>query len=118
MRLGCCVGLDQVSILSDVGFDFIELPLVSIMEKSDSEFLSLVDDVKRWKVKPQVCNIFFPASIRLTGYDADLEKTLEYVKIALYRASQLGVDTIVFGSAGAKNVPSGFNEQNAYEQLR
>lgn len=42
---------------------------------------------------------------------------MEYVEKALYRASQLGVEFIVFGSGPAKAVPEGFPMEVAWKQL-
>ncbi len=60
---------------------------------------------------------FFPSNLRLTGPTVDFDSVMRYVEAALGRASQMGVDTIVFGSAGAKNVPIGFQRAKAWEQL-
>jgi len=117
MRIGCCAGIEQNKILADIGYDYIELPLARLMEMSDLDFLMLKEDVLSWRIKPEVSNVFFPANIRLTGPEVDFEAVMRYVEAALSKASQLGVDTIVFGSAGAKNVPFGFQKSKAWEQL-
>lgn len=117
MRIGCCASVEQSKILAEIGYDYIELPLARIMELSDSEFQLLKNDIASWKIKPEVCNIFFPSNLRLTGPSVDLEAVFNYVESALTRASQIGVDTIVFGSAGAKNVPVGFSKHEALKQL-
>ena len=117
MRLGCCAGIEQNKILADIGYDYIELPLAKIMEISERDFLILKDELSSWRIKPEVCNVFFPSHLRLTGAEVDFDAVMRYVEIALARASHLGVDTIVFGSAGAKNVPIGFQKAKAWEQL-
>ena len=117
MRIGCCAGIEQNKLLADLGYDYIELPLAKVMEISEHDFLILKDEISSWSIKPEVCNVFFPSSLRLTGTDVDLDAVMYYVENAIARASQMGVDTIVFGSAGAKNVPVGFQKARAWEQL-
>jgi hydroxypyruvate isomerase len=59
------------------------------------------------------CNNFIPKSIHLTGleYNEDLFK--DYIARAVARAASLGARKIVFGSAGARNVPSDFPMEKA-----
>jgi len=117
MRIGCCAGIEQNKLLADIGYDYIELPLAKIMEIPEHEFSALKEDTSTWSIKPEVCNVFFPSNLRLTGPDIDFEVVMGYVESALTRASQMGVDTIVFGSAGAKNIPIGFQWAKAWDQL-
>ena len=117
MRIGCCAGIEQNKLLADIGYDYIELPLTKVMEISEQDFFILKDEISSWSIKPEVCNVFFPSSVRLTGTDVDVDAVMYYVENAIARASQMGVDTIVFGSAGAKNVPVGFQKVMAWEQL-
>jgi sugar phosphate isomerase/epimerase len=58
-----------------------------------------------------------PASLKITGPDADLAKLEAYVEIALSRAARAGMDTIVFGSGGARWIPDGFSRDEAWRQL-
>jgi len=117
MRIGCCAGIEQNKLLADIGYDYIELPLAKVMEMSEQDFFMLKNEISSWSIKPEVCNVFFPSHLRLTGTDVDVDAVMYYVENALARASQMGVDTIVFGSAGAKNVPVGFQKAKAWEQL-
>jgi sugar phosphate isomerase/epimerase len=64
-----------------------------------------------------VANLFVPASIKLTGPQIDREQQMSYVKKAFARVSRLGVQLIVFGSGGARQVPDGFSKQEAFQQL-
>ncbi len=59
MRIGCCAGIEQNKILADIGYDYIELPLARIMEILDHDFLTLKEDISSWRIKPEVCNVFF-----------------------------------------------------------
>jgi sugar phosphate isomerase/epimerase len=62
-------------------------------------------------------NNFFPGSYRLTGSEADHDSALSYAQAAFERASRLGVEVIVFGSSGARNVPCGTPVSKGLDQL-
>lgn len=127
MRYGCCgcmvtkepdtTGVDVIEELEKIGYDYIELSLAHLMDLSQSEFLRLKNRVDNSSIRCEVCHNFFPPSIRLTGDEAEMDRAMEYVQKALIRASRLGVEVIVFGSSGAKNVPEGFSRDKAWGQV-
>lgn len=127
MRFGCCLnmvasnpdgtGREHLRTLKESGFDYAELPLAEMMALSDESFRALGEDLKRYAIACEVCNNFFPGTIRLTGPDADLTRVMPYVRQAMERAGSLGVKRVVFGSGKAKNVPDGFSMKRGYEQI-
>jgi len=127
MRIGYCTNLIATQIDGtgsewiekgqESGFDYIELPLAQMMDLNDREFSSLKERVGISGLKCEVCNNFFPGSIRLTGNTVDYGKIEEYLVKALGRAAQLGVKVIVLGSPKSKNVPEGYPMDKAWSQL-
>ncbi len=127
MKIGCCVnmlaregdptGSQWLGCLQKDGYDYVEIPLAQSMELSDWDFQKLCDSLSRCGVSCECCNNFFPASVRLTGLQADLSKAEEYMQRAVPRAAKLGAKVIVFGSSGAKNVPEGFDKEEAFRQV-
>lgn len=123
MKLGCClnmlgdssepIGRRYMNLLYLAVYDYMELPLAQIMELSEAGFEELLSQIQESGIPCECCNNFFPASIRLTGEEADPPKISEYVKGAMDRAVRLGAKIIVFGSSGAKNVPEGFDYHRA-----
>lgn len=127
MRFGCCgslvaqnpdkTGVEIVEKIAQYGYDYIELPLAEMMQLSDADFAALCKRVERSGIRCEACNNFFPGRIRLTGPDVDEQAIRAYYAKALERAATLGVKSIVFGSAGAKRVPEGFDMDRAYQQV-
>ena len=127
MKFGCCVnmfatpqdplGTRWMKAVEAAGYDYVELPMATIMSLSDDDFESLAVEVDSLSIPCECCNSFVRADIRLTGPDADFDKAEEYLRVSTARAARLGAKYLVFGSAGAKNVPDGFPMDEAFEQL-
>lgn len=111
------VGIDSLDTLAAQGFDYIELSLAHMALASEEEFKRVRERVDGSALRCEACNNFFPPHVRLTGPDADLDAALEYGSLAMARAAQLGVEVIVLGSSGAKNVPEGFAIPEARRQF-
>ncbi|MGI6669405.1 MAG: sugar phosphate isomerase/epimerase family protein [Acetivibrionales bacterium] len=127
MRFGCCLnmvamqpdgtGIENIEKLAGLGYDYAELPLAEMMVLPERERQGIILCLKRSKIKCEVCNNFFPGTIRLTGNDTDPEAIMEYAENALSFASSLGVEYVVFGSGKAKNVPENFPIADGYRQV-
>ena len=62
-------------------------------------------------------NCFLPGNIKVTGPDADMRILENYATTVLQRAEEAGIQTIVFGSGGARAVPDGFDHTTARRQI-
>ena len=127
LRFGCCgclvspadpLGAGIVEQLATLGYDYIELSLRDLAALPEAAFADLAARLRRAGVPCEACNNFFPSEIRLTGPAADLSVAVEYARAAFVRAARLGVQVVVFGSSGARNVPAGFPPDAAWAQLR
>lgn len=127
MRFGCCLnmvaagldgtGIEKIEQLAKAGYDYVELPLAEITTLSDIEFDALNKRVSQSGIRCDVCNNFFPKTMRLTGPEVDNGRNHAFVERALGRAAALGAVYVVFGSGGAKNVPVGFPLAKGYRQV-
>ena len=128
MKLGICIGVQQdiekpvidISLISDlktIGYDYIELPLAPVAALSEERFAELRSLLEKSDLPVEVCNVFFPGTLRLTGENADHDSAVEYVKTACDRAARIGTKIIVLGSAGAKNLPEGFPYEKGRQQF-
>ena len=88
MRFGCCgslvasgpdrTGVEIVERLAEYGYDYIELPLAEMMELDGGAFGALRARVEATSLRCETCNNFFPARVRLTGPEADLDAARGY----------------------------------------
>lgn len=84
---------------------------------SSAEFEKLRAIVAGSPLKPEAFMAFLPPQQRVTGPDVDLAKVLDYATLAMSRASEIGGEIIVLGSAGARKVPGGFPMETARAQF-
>jgi sugar phosphate isomerase/epimerase len=112
------IGGAIIDELATIGFDYIELSLRDLVALPEAAQTALTARLERTGLRCEACNNFFPASVRLTGAQADLASALQYARSALQAAARVGAAVVVFGSAGARNVPVGFPREAAWTQLR
>ena len=127
MRYGCCVnmvtrtgnisGIDIIPLLKTAGFDYAELSISHLCKLNDQELLEVIHVLRESDIPAEVFNNFFPPEMHLTGSDINSQIIVKYLEKAFGICSLLGIKTIVFGSGGARNVPSGFLHIDAKNQL-
>jgi len=112
MKFGYCLDLKFLdgdalsqSIFDEVcesGYDYLELPLSGIAALSWGDFTRLREELSARKLYCLACYLFFPPGMIIAGAGQDMGKVISYIEEALFRAGQLGVETVVFGSGGAR----------------
>ena len=123
MRFGLCgsmikdSGVDIVEQTREIGYDYIELSLAHLSALTEAEFNAVCQRVAASGMTCEACNNFFPKAVRLTGSEVNYDGVGEYIHRAVSRATELGVQVIVFGSSAAKNVPEGFPMVQAWKQI-
>lgn len=113
MKIGICCGFEQAEGALSLGYDYVEFSLTAIEAMAEGEFRALADKGHR----VYACNSMIPAKYRLTGPEADLHSAWGYCERAAGCAAALGVGLVVFGSAGARNLPEGTSAAEGYRQL-
>ena len=98
-------------------FDFIEANLTAIAQASDEEFEKTKAFVRERNISIPVCNCMFPKEIRLTAEGVDFDKISAYVDHAFARAVQLGVKKVVLGSDKSRQLPEGYDQDKAYDEM-
>ncbi len=119
MKFGVCCGPDMAETVAVAGFDYFEWSVPAFLKplEDESAFQTALELVKAAPLPCPVLNCFVPAQLKITGPDADMAALERYVTTAFKRARTAGVDTIVFGSGGARQVPDGFAHEQAWRQL-
>jgi len=118
MRFGCCAGLEKMAAVEEAGYDFIELPVKTVMPESpDAEFAPVKREILAGGIVPEAWNCLLPGDLKITGPDADLYRARRFVKTAFQRIADVGGEVVVFGSGGARRVPEGYPMDKARKQI-
>lgn len=116
MEFGCCCSLDQAETARSAGFDFLECTVRSLVPESP-EFAPILAAYGASPLPVRAFNVFLPGDLKVTGPAVDWAAVESYVEEALHRVHTIGARTVVFGSGGARNVPDGFDRDEANAQL-
>lgn len=119
MKIGCCFSLWDEGILqfSTTGADYVETGFSSLGDKTIDQVRERGLVLREAGVSLEVMNLLFPGELRLTGPQADFSAVDSYLEENLPKAQALGVKVVVFGSGGARRVPEGFPQEEAFAQL-
>lgn len=119
ISFGVCGDPQLARIAKDAGFDYFEWSVGGYLQPREDEaaFQSAMAQVKEIGIPCPAVNVFIPGDLKITGPEVDTGALETFARTALQRAEVANVDTIVFGSGGARRVPDGFDRQRAWDQL-
>jgi sugar phosphate isomerase/epimerase len=119
MEYGVVCGPELASAVAKAGYTFIEATVGALLKPLESE-AAFRDTLAQYRACGLPCpavNCFVPAQIKITGPTADMHVLRDYVATVFTRAREAGVGIVVFGSAGARNIPEGFDRGKAWAQI-
>ncbi|WEG13799.1 sugar phosphate isomerase/epimerase [Pullulanibacillus sp. KACC 23026] len=119
MRLGCCASIEKAEVVKQAGFDFIECTVTSLIPNEDHSIFEQTI-LKRFQESPlpvEAFNVFIPGQMALVGDQVHWEALQHYLDRAFERMNLVGGKVVVFGSGGARNIPAGFDRQQAEKQI-
>lgn len=105
MRYGICTGPENLAVVEQAGFDYVEIVLNQVAGWTEEEFNTALRQVDAAGIGLEASNCFFPGDAKLVGPAADFPALRDYVCKVLPRAARLGVKTCVVGSGGARRMP-------------
>jgi sugar phosphate isomerase/epimerase len=121
MKFGICASVTQAATLKSISFDYLEegVQRFLVPEQPQETFAGLLQAARQLPVPIETANVFLPGDLPLIATPTrpiDSARIEHYVKTALQRAEQAGIRVIVFGSAGARNCPQGYDKADAVRQ--
>jgi len=120
MLLGCCTSaIAQAKIIAPSGLDYVEENVQSFLapEGSDADFAKRVQQSTLAARGIHAACCFLPGGLTCVGPSVDDARLDAYAKTAFARAQRVGMETIVFGSGGARGIPDGFSRATAQAQF-
>jgi sugar phosphate isomerase/epimerase len=118
-RIGISTGIANNSILASAGYSFVEENVKNFLcpQEADSVFEQRLALLKASKLPVEACNSFLPGNLKVVGPAPLHDDILKFGETAFRRAKMAGVQTIVFGSGGARAIPEGFSRDEAKNQF-
>jgi sugar phosphate isomerase/epimerase len=122
MRFGICAPFREVATLKSIPFDYLEenVQRFLVPEQPQETFAALWAEARRLPVPIEAANALLPADLVLVEtatQRVDTQRLERYIKTALQRAAQVGIQVIVFGSGGARACPPGHDHDDAVRQI-
>ena len=119
-KFGICSGLGKGRAMKEAGADYIEESVSGtlIPDEPEEAFLKKLEAIKTCGAPVLSYNGYIRRpELRAVGPEANHDKIMEYCKVALERAQRAGGRTIVFGSAGCRKIPDGWEPAKAMDQM-
>ena len=119
MRFGVCFGISPAfaAAMRDAGLDYGEINIGQMMRRDEAEFETLAEEYRRIGLPIESGCVLLPGGMALNRLERDLTALDAYLQKAAGRCKRLGLQTVVFGSGGARRAPEGMRKQEMLEDL-
>lgn len=117
IRLGVCTSPDNIDLIADAGFDYIEIGFAWLNGLSEEEYQAVLAKVKASRIGVEAANGMLPGTLKVVGPEVDENAIREYLDKTFRRGREIGVKAVVFGSGAARGVPEGFPQDEAWRQI-
>ncbi|MHB1598600.1 MAG: sugar phosphate isomerase/epimerase family protein [Acidimicrobiales bacterium] len=121
MELGVCTGppsAERAARLVSAGCEYYEPSVAgAVMVAGRDAFTAGIGEWAGGGLAPRSANVLLPGDLAVVGEERDDERLAGYLAEAFRRAHELGLERVVFGSGTARNVPEGFDRDEARRQF-
>ncbi len=120
IEFGICNPIASHAIAAAGGCDYLECgvaDLLPLLPDEAPEVQARMQEFENASLPIKAFSGFVPPQIKVTGPDVDWQQIGNYLDTALSRAAAVGGEVVVWGSAGSRNVPEGFDRSVAEEQV-
>ncbi len=93
--------------LTSIGFDTVETSVGFVLDLTDEDRAKLRADREAGRFDLCVCNCLLPSRHSIITDEAGWIALFDYLEDAFAKLSSIGVNTVVFGSGGARSTPAG-----------
>lgn len=118
MQFGVCCPPEKGQLIKSQGWDYVEANTQDMLQGTvaDADWKG-AERAAACPLPIPAMNVLVPATHKITGPEADIAKLRAYMTNVLTRAKKIGTKKLVFGSAGARNLPDGFDRNTARKQI-
>jgi sugar phosphate isomerase/epimerase len=119
MQFGVCGSPTTGACAALADYNYFEWSVGALLKPRESEgaFLAALEESRAAGLPCPVVNCFVPGDLKITGPAVDFAALQNYVTTAFERAARAGIEVVVFGSGAARQIPEGFDDGEAHDQL-
>ena len=117
MKFGVCTALANISLLKELGYEYIEPKLTDVAAMTEDELINTRKALDKHGIKAETYNVFCKADLNLS-YNADYDAICAYAKQAFSNAQKLGGEIAVIGSGKARNIPEEYSFEEGREKFK
>lgn len=119
MKFGACIGYDpeRIKLAAEFGFDYLEAGFAFFVKGTDEELEGYRKCLEENGIKCEASNCFIPGELKVVGENVDYDALKAHVEKGMSRGVKVGLQTVVFGSGGARSIPEGFPYYKAAAQI-
>ena len=110
--IGICASVAKAGLLAQAGADYLEENVQTYL-RPEEPAVSFTPTA----LPVRAANCFLPGKLKITGHETHHDHIVRYAETAFRRAAQAGIQIIVFGSGGSRNIPDGFPRDAARSQF-
>lgn len=110
--------LNDLSLVSHLDYDYIELMGKTIASLENEELTHLVYTLKEHGIKVYGCNAYCNQDVIIAGLGYSSEKAKEYSYRCAQKMAILGVNVIGIGSPKSRRLTNGFDKNTASEEIQ
>jgi sugar phosphate isomerase/epimerase len=118
MQFGICTSIANAPAAKAAGWDYIEENVQNFLQGllPDSQWQGeRLAKASPLPIRAACCLV--PGDMKITGPNVDFNKLRDYMTNVTARAKKCGIQTLVFGSGVARNVPGDFDRERAIGQI-
>jgi D-psicose/D-tagatose/L-ribulose 3-epimerase len=117
MQIGCCSSPDNLCLLDQLGYDFIDLPGAQLTNMSESEFTELKHKLTINRLPCLGIHASISEDIQIIGYQVNYAAQKEYLTKLMKRAKEIDAKFIGIGSPKSRRMPYGYKREQADKQM-
>ncbi len=101
----------------ELGFDYVECPVVSLDLDSVQEPREKLQAYRNSPLPAKAFNVFFPGGIKVVGPETEPDRIRRYIHRTASALESIGAKIAVLGSGRSRHVPDGWERSRAEEQF-
>ncbi|MDO4296452.1 MAG: sugar phosphate isomerase/epimerase family protein [bacterium] len=117
MKFGICTGLENLELLKELGYDYIEPQASKLAEYTEEEKKMWKEKLEAAGISCETFNVLLPADARCIGEEYEEAAFQAYLHKVFAGVKELGGEIVVFGSGKQRSFPESVSFSEAVRQL-